>query len=82
VLLKFSHSFFYVSNMKVNLDQLSYDPDNSLSEEVVKRFIVPVGGTGRNLTMNNWIMSCGLSVELLEQHNLIVVRKNEKDVVP
>jgi hypothetical protein len=68
--------------MKVNLDQLSDDPDNLLSEEVVKRFIVPVGGTERNLTMNNWIMSRGLSVELLEQHNLIVVRKNEKDVVP
>jgi hypothetical protein len=67
--------------MKVNLDQLSDDPDNLLSEEVVKRFIVPVGGTERNLTMNNWIMSRGLSVELLEQLNLIV-RKNKKDVVP
>lgn len=51
--------------------------------DVVKRLIMPISGTGRNVTMDNWFTSVPLAKSLLEDNNLTMIgtlRKNKKEI--
>ncbi|XP_050293794.1 uncharacterized protein LOC126734284 [Anthonomus grandis grandis] len=78
---------FYVSNMEVYTGKQPEGPYkiNNSSDEVVKRLITPISGTGRNVTIENWFMSYPLALDLISQHNLTVVgtvRKNKRELPP
>jgi len=50
---------------------------------VVKRLITPITKTGRYITMDNWYNSIPLAIDLLKNHNTIVVgtlRKNKREI--
>jgi predicted transcriptional regulator len=55
--------------------QLSNSP-----ADVVERIISPISGSGRNVTVDNWLTSVPLTRKLLEDHNLTLletIRKNK-----
>lgn len=53
--------------------------------DVVKRLIIPISGTGRNLTVDNWYTSVPLVQDLANNDKISVVgtmRKNKREIPP
>ncbi|VVC41497.1 PiggyBac transposable element-derived protein [Cinara cedri] len=50
---------------------------------IVKGLIASISKTGRKITMDNWYTSIPLTIDLLENHKLIIVgtiRKNKREI--
>ena len=78
---------FYVLNMEFYLGKQPPGPHqiSQAPDEVVKRLITPISGSGRNVTYDNWFTSVPLAHHLLQQHNLTTVgtiRKNKPQLPP
>lgn len=78
---------YYVVNMEVYVGLQPEGPfrvSNS-PKDIVDRLVVPVTGTKRNITFDNWYTSFDLLVKLRETHKLTAVgtmRKNKADIPP
>ena len=51
--------------------------------DVVKRLVLPISDTGRNITMDNWFMSIPLAKDLLKDRKLTCVgtlHKNKREI--
>ncbi|XP_014778316.1 uncharacterized protein LOC106874912 [Octopus bimaculoides] len=78
---------FYVSHMEVYLGKQPEGPsivDNS-GVAVAKRLVSHINGSGRNVTIENWLTSYGLGVDLLKNYRLTLVGtliKNRVELPP
>lgn len=77
---------YYTSNLEIYAGKQPdgpYKVDNSASS-VVKRLILPISKTGRNVTTDNWFSSVSLAEDLFKNHNLTLLAKikNTKSEIP
>ncbi|XP_030750072.1 piggyBac transposable element-derived protein 4-like [Sitophilus oryzae] len=78
---------YYVVNMEPYVGQQPEDPfrvSNS-PKDIVDRLVIPVSGTKRNITFDNWYTSYELMVHLRDVHKLTAVgtiRKNKPHIPP
>ncbi|UYV83181.1 hypothetical protein LAZ67_23000083 [Cordylochernes scorpioides] len=76
---------FYTFNFEIYCGKQPdgpYKKSNS-PDDIVKRLIIPISGTSRNITTDNWYTSYKLSQDLLTEHKLTLVgtlKKNKKEI--
>lgn len=76
---------FYTSNLEIYAGTQNdgpYQVSNSPSD-VVKRLVVPIKGSNRNVVMDNWFMNVPLMTELLVDYSLTclgTLKKNKKEI--
>lgn len=76
---------YYTSHFEIYCGQQAdgpYKVENNPSS-IVKRLILPIDKTGRNITMDNWFVSVPLVRDLLDNHKLTCVgtiRKNKREI--
>ena len=77
----------YMSNMEIYTGVQPSGPfsvDNS-AKQVVKRLLLHMKGSGRNVTMDNWFTSYSLAKELLDEYQISLVgtiRRNRREIPP
>lgn len=79
---------FYTYNLEIYCGKQPVGPYEKLSfkpEDVVERMCLPVAGSGRNLTIDNWFNSFPLVERMLKEHKITIVgtmKKNKREIPP